>query len=328
LLHFLGDVISPGGNRGKLTILVYHRVPREADPMLPDEIDAEIFCRHMTLLAREFNVLALGEASERLSNGTLPARAVSITFDDGYADNEEVALPILKRLGLRATFFVATGFCEGGIMFNDGVIEAIRRAQPGTHDLTPLGLGNHLLGDARSRRAAADALIGRIRYRPVEERSSFLEPLAAALRSKLPATLMMTPSQIKRVSDEGMEVGGHTVNHPILSSLDESRSRAEIEGGKRRLEEITGRPVNVFAYPNGKPGRDYGPREVALVRQAGFTAAVSTIPGAATRFSDSFQLPRFGSWDRTSYRFGIRLLLMSALGSRAHAVTHTRDAAV
>jgi peptidoglycan/xylan/chitin deacetylase (PgdA/CDA1 family) len=123
---------------------------------------------------------------------------------------------------------------------------------------------------------------------------------------------MMRPAQIKRLYDEGMEIGGHTVNHPILAVLDAQEARAEITGGKHRLEEITGAPVTLFAYPNGKPGEDYGPRDVELVKKAGFAAAVSTRSGVAGRGSDVFQLPRFGPWDRNPRRLGARLLLNCA----------------
>jgi peptidoglycan/xylan/chitin deacetylase (PgdA/CDA1 family) len=282
------------------------------DPILRGEMDAATFEQHVALLAADFNVLPLGEACARLVRGGLPARAACITFDDGYADNEQTALPILKRFGAPATFFVATGFIDGGIMFNDGVIEAVRRAPAGTYDLSRLGLGMHSLDDSTSRRAAIDALLAQIKYRPPGERCALVERIAAEMHSTLPKDLMMRSAQIKRLSDEGMEIGGHAVSHPILAALDARQARAEIIGGKRRLEEITGAPVTLFAYPNGKPGRDYGPRDVELVKQAGFTAAVSTQDGVANRRSDIFQLPRFGPWDRNPRRLGVRLLLNCA----------------
>jgi peptidoglycan/xylan/chitin deacetylase (PgdA/CDA1 family) len=309
LFHFIGNLLSPRGDRGRLSILIYHRVLPAPDPILHEEIDAATFERHMSLLAAEFNVMPLGEACARLARGELPARAVCVTFDDGYADNERVALPILKRFGLQATFFVSTGFSDGGFMFNDGVIEAVRRAPAGTHDLSGLGLGVRTLGDDVERRAAIDALLARLKYRQVRERGALVEQLAATMRSKLPKDLMMRPAQIKRLRDEGMEIGGHTVNHPILAVLEAQEARAEIVDGKRRLEEIIGAPVTLFAYPNGKPGRDYGPRDVALVREAGFAAAVSTVGGVADRGSDIFQLPRFSPWDRNPLRLGMRLLV-------------------
>jgi peptidoglycan/xylan/chitin deacetylase (PgdA/CDA1 family) len=282
------------------------------DPILHDEIDATTFERHIALLAAEFNVLPLGEACARLARGALPARAACITFDDGYADNEQIALPILKRFGLPATFFVSSGFSDGGIMFNDVVIETVRRALAGTHDLSSLGLGCYSLSDSTTRRATVDALLGHLKYRPVGERQALVEQLAEKMGSTLPKNLMMSPAQIRRLHDAGMEIGGHTVNHPILASLDEDQARAEIVDGKRRLEDIIAAPVSLFAYPNGKPGVDYGPRDVELVKKAGFAAAVSTIGGVAGRSSDIFQLPRFGPWDRNPRRLATRLLVSCA----------------
>jgi peptidoglycan/xylan/chitin deacetylase (PgdA/CDA1 family) len=312
LFRFVGDLLSPAGDRGNLSILFYHRARAVPDPILHDEIDAATFEQHMAMLAADFNVLPLGEACARLMRGVLPSRAACITFDDGYADNERTALPILKRFGLPATFFVATGFIDGGIMFNDEVIEAVRHAPPGMHDLSQLGLGRYELGDSSSRRAAINAIIGRIKYLPVGKRNELVEDLAAALHSMSPGDLMMRPAQIKRLYDEGMEIGGHTVNHPILAALDAEEALDEIIGGKRRLEEICGAPVTLFAYPNGKPGRDYGLRDVELVRQAGFKAAVSTLDGVAHRASDVFQLPRINPWERSPRRLGVRLLLSCA----------------
>jgi hypothetical protein len=202
-------------------------------------------------------------------------------------------------------------------MINDSVIEAVRRAPAGSHDLSQLGLGRYSLGDSASRRAAIDALLGQIKYRPPGERGALVEQLAVAMHSTLPKDLMMRSEQIKRLHDEGMDIGGHTVSHPILAVLDAQQARNEIIGGKRRLEEIIGAPVTLFAYPNGKPGRDYGPRDVELVKEAGFTAAVSTLGSVANRSSDIFQLPRFGPWDKSPRRLGVRLLLNCARSTPA-----------
>lgn len=193
-------------------------------------------------------------------------------------------------------------------MFNDGVMEAVRRASAGTHDLSHLGLGVHQLGDSATRRAAMDALIGHLKYRSTSERSALVERVGEALQVLLPRNLMMSPAQVRRLHDEGMEIGAHTVNHPILATLGEDEARAEIVGSRRALEEITGSPVTLFAYPNGKPGRDYGRQHVQLVREAGFAAAVSTIGGIAHRNSDLFQLPRFSPWGKDPLRLGLRLL--------------------
>jgi peptidoglycan/xylan/chitin deacetylase (PgdA/CDA1 family) len=313
LFRLFGNMVSPGGQRGRLIVLMYHRVLAAPDPMLHGEIDAAGFEDHMALLAANFNVLSLAEACERLATGSLPARAVSITFDDGYADNEQVALPILERFGLCATFFISTGFSAGGMMFNDLVIEALRAAPSGHHDLSRFGLGELDLSDMLSRRAASDKVIAALMHRPLSDRQALVQGVTEGLAYPGPrATMMMTPTQIERLHRKGMEIGAHTVKHPILRSISDGEARAEIVESKRTLEDITGAPVTLFAYPNGKPGRDYDLRHVQLVKQAGFAAAVSTTPGIARHGSDVFQLPRFGPWERNTRRLGARLLLSCA----------------
>jgi len=312
LFRGLGGLLSPAGHRGKLAILIYHRILPSLDRLLHDEIDAPTFEQHMRLLAANFNVLPLGEACARLARAALPARAVAITFDDGYADNESIALPVLKRLKLPAAFFISTGFSSGGIMFNDVVIETVRHAPPGNHDLSELGLGTIELDALPSRRTAVERLTVALKHRRPSDRQSIVDRLPEALRSFVPKGAMMTPDQVAKLHREGMEIGAHTVNHPILASLSDDEARSEIVMSKRILEELTGSPVVSFAYPNGKPGVDYGPQHVRLVREAGFRGALSTLPGVADRSSDIFQLPRFGPWDRNPRRLGLRLMASCA----------------
>ena len=318
MFQTVGSLLSPAGRRAKLIILIYHRVLPAADGILHDEIEARSFERQMQLLAAEFNVLPLGEAAERLKTQSLPPRAVCITFDDGYANNEQVAFPILKRHGLRATFFISTGFAAGAVMFNDAIIESVRSARAGEHDLTSLGLGRFDLSDNSRRRAAVDTLIRALKYRTLPERRTLLEQISGAFGSTPASDLMMNSEQIRKLHVEGMEIGAHTVNHPILMSISDTEARAEILDSKHALEDITRSPVTVFAYPNGKPGTDYGPQHVRFVKEAGFAAAVSTSQGVAHRASELFELPRFGPWERRPQRLAIRMLLACARASRGN----------
>jgi len=119
---------------------------------------------------------------------------------------------------------------------------------------------------------------------------------------------MMTSDALCRLRASGMEVGAHTVTHPILARVDPARAEREIRESKRRLEAIAGSAVMLFAYPNGRPGRDYLPEHVRMVREAGFEGAVTTAHGVANAASDPFQLPRFTPWDKTPGRFVLRLM--------------------
>ena len=121
-------LVHPGGGRGRLSIFIFHRVPEQKDPMLPGEPDAAEFDMLIGWISDLYRVLPLSEAVDRLADGTLPARAAAITFDDGYLDNLEIAAPILRKHGACATLFIATDAIERGIMWNDLVIDALRNA--------------------------------------------------------------------------------------------------------------------------------------------------------------------------------------------------------
>jgi peptidoglycan/xylan/chitin deacetylase (PgdA/CDA1 family) len=301
-------LLSPAGARGRLSILIFHRVHEQPDPLFPGEPDAAAFEAQMRWVGAWFNVVPLAAAVELLYAGNLPARALSITFDDGYADNAEVAAPILSRLGLTATFFVATGFLEGGCMWNDRIIEAIRRCRSEKLDLTSIGLGVLCLESVAERRKAVMTLLNSIKHRSPDDRATAVDAVVEAAGGGTAPSLMMSSEQVRRLSLLGMEVGAHTVSHPILTRLNSASARQEILANKEHLEQLLGWPVKLFAYPNGVPHQDYTAEHVQMVRDCGFTAAVTTAWGAAAANTDRYQLPRFTPWDRTRLRYGARLL--------------------
>lgn len=314
LLKALAGVLSPAGSRAGLLTLIFHRVVARHDALNPDEPDAAEFATRMDLLRELFNVMTLREAAERMATDSLPARAACITFDDGYENNCSIAAQILSARGMSATFFVATGFLGTGCMWNDVIIEAVRRSAVRL-DLTDIGLGSHELCDDLARASLAGELLSKLKYRPHGERHRLAEMIAGAAGGVTPRNLMMSEAQVRQLADCGMEVGAHTVSHPILANLDDATARLEICESKDRLEAITGSRVTSFAYPNGRPGRDYRSVHVGLVREAGFAAAVSTAWGCARAGADRFQIPRVSPWDRTAARYALRLLRTYVQGS-------------
>jgi peptidoglycan/xylan/chitin deacetylase (PgdA/CDA1 family) len=303
------SLLSPAGRSGRLSILIYHRVLREADPLFPELPSATEFEARMRWVSSSFNVLPLQQAVRQLFDGTIPARALAITFDDGYADNEELAAPILCGLGLSATFFITTGFLGGGCMWNDRVIEAVRACTAGTLDLSALGLGTHPLDAPAQRSRAIGNVLKRIKHLEQAERDRVTDAIAEAAGAAVQPALMMSHDQVRSLRAMGMEVGAHTVTHPILARLTPAIAFDEMQRGKNELEELLGEPVRLFAYPNGVPQQDYTAEHTRMARECGFDAALSTAWGAASARSDRFQLPRFTPWDRTQTRFGARMLL-------------------
>jgi peptidoglycan/xylan/chitin deacetylase (PgdA/CDA1 family) len=304
----LFGMMSPAGARGRLSVLIFHRVNQQPDPLFPDEMHARQFDRVCGWLAAWFNVLPLDVAARHLEAGTLPARAACITFDDGYADNCAVAMPILQRHGLTATFFIATGFLDGGCMWNDTIIATIRGCEAEVLDLSTMGLGRHPLHSIEDRRTAIAVLIDQIKYRPVDERDALGAQMAGLARASKPVDLMMTSDQVRTMHNSGMQIGAHTVSHPILARLSDRQAREEIQDSKQFLEQILDARVGLFAYPNGRPGQDYLPGSVDIVRSIGFDAAVSTEWGASRLGDDPLQIRRFTPWDASRVRFGARLL--------------------
>lgn len=290
-----------------LAVLTFHRVLPRRDPLLPGEPDAADFSSVVDLLATHFNVLALSDAVALLKRGQLPPRAVCITLDDGYANNYTIARPILAARGLPATVFVATGFLDGGRMFNDTVIEAVRRA-PLVFDLTDIGLGSYHLVDDATRVRAINEIIRQLKHQEPAARSASAAAIAARAGLTMDDGPMMSREQLRQLHRAGIEIGAHTSSHPILTSLDDDSARREIEGGRRELEAIIGSPVALFAFPNGKPGVDYDRRHVGMVAAAGFEAAFSTAWGTAGENFDTFQLPRIAPWGESPLRYALQIV--------------------
>src|SRR5690349_21269394 len=295
-------------SRGRLSILTFHRVFAAPDPLLPGEPSAEQFEALLAHVKRNYSVLPLTDAIRRLYNGTLPARAVAITLDDGYADNLSVAAPILKRLQLPATVFIATGYLDGDCMFNDVVIHAIRAAKQERLELAHLGLGAYSLASIADRRSAINQIIGRIKYLPAAERSRRAQSILDACATTAPVGLMLKRELVRSLIDFGLDVGGHTITHPILTNISPSDAWHEIQAGKEELEQLIRRSVSLFAYPNGCPGSDYTGEHVRMVRDAGFLAGATTARGVASRESDPLQLPRFAPWTRQPLKFDLLML--------------------
>ena len=301
------SLLSPAGPKARLSVLIFHRVLPEPDPLFPDEVHAARFDQILEWLNSLFNILPLDEAIALAKAGRLPTRAAAITFDDGYADNHDVAMPLLKKHRNSATFFIATDFLDGGRMWNDSIIAAVRNAPAAELNLEAIGLGRLPVGSIDQKRAAIQALIGRLKYLPNEVRTETVARVVASSGSSMPSDLMMTSDQVLRMHQNGMGVGAHTCSHPILASLSPEEALAEVRDGRSRLESIIGNRVGLFAYPNGKPEQDYRSEHADMVKRLGFDAAVSTAWGALRSETDYFQIPRFTPWDQSRMRFGLRM---------------------
>jgi peptidoglycan/xylan/chitin deacetylase (PgdA/CDA1 family) len=307
---FMKSVIglaSPGGRNGRLSILIFHRVLDAPDPLAPSEPDIARFHELMRWIADWYNVLPFDEAVARLRSGSLPPRAAAITFDDGHVDGYTHALPVLQHYGLSAIFFVPGGFIDGGWMWDDSLVEAVRNAQG---DWLETGIASIPAAPVRTtaeKLALLTRLVTTVKYLPPSARRDIVARIVESSGVTLAGSIMLNAAQIRALRDAGMQIGSHTLTHPLLAICTEAEAEAEIAADRERLAAVLGEPVRFFAYPNGKPYADYSRRHVEMVRRLGFEAAVTTCWGVNTRKTDPYQLLRFTPWDRNRLRFGMHM---------------------
>jgi peptidoglycan/xylan/chitin deacetylase (PgdA/CDA1 family) len=300
--------------RPRVPILTFHRVNNDDDPFMPS-LPTSVFAARMSHIARHYRVLTVEELAERLQEGRVPRNALGLTFDDGYRDNLTHAAPILKRLGLPATAFLVTGHIDTPqALWFDRLAMAFKTA---TTRRVALGNGHLLsLGTVGERLAGLDAALDHLKHVSDDERSGSIERLIAALRSnpERPKRLMLSWDEVDALRGLGFSIGAHTVTHPILSRLAPDRAWDEIHGSKIAIEKALGDPVRAFAYPNGGPD-DYNETVTCLVRDAGFTCALTTRRGLNDTDTPVLELRRGGPWEHHLPTFALKLAYYSATGA-------------
>ncbi len=290
----------------RLLIFSFHRVLPAPDALLSTEPTAVDFASRLDWIGSYLQVLPLPAAAQRLREGSLPTRAACITFDDGYRNNAEIAGPMLDKKGMPASFFIATGAIERGAMWNDLVIEAVRRCGRNL-DLEEFDLGVMHIPDEHARGQVLLRVLERLKYLPIATRAAIADALHARHCGTTPQ-LMMTQTQVRGLARKGHDVGAHTMTHPILQKVDVDQARAEIEGSRDWLAKVLGVSPVSFAYPNGRPGIDFDETHMRLVGEAGFRCAVSTRWGCATPRSNILSLERFAPWENSRSGFVSRIL--------------------
>lgn len=281
----------------RIAILRYHAICGDegaeyADPSIC--ISPAAFEQHVRYLAANYRVLPLDEAVRRLASGSrLPANAVAITFDDGYADNLEAART-LNRHGLSATFFITAGCLAGEQPFWLSEIRQLLFSMPdGPVRLAAPGVTLELtLGDQPSRQAATRTLTRVIKSHPIPVREALRDQLRQAAGAPVRDGYMLTWEQLAEMQRLGMIVGAHTLTHPNLPSAGGRDAHAEIAGSKARLEQELGTSVTLFSYPNGGAERYYTPDLQRMVKECGFEAALTSRNGFAGPSSDLYALER------------------------------------
>jgi peptidoglycan/xylan/chitin deacetylase (PgdA/CDA1 family) len=250
--------------------------------------------RQLRFLRRSTNVVDLRQALTSLATGRpLPARAVAITFDDGYRDQLELASPMLERLGLPATFFLIPGVLSRTVRpWWELIAWAFTRA---TREVIAWEGTTVALRTPAERRAGLLAVIERLKRHPGAAREAAIEELTSTLAPAGDPSddqMFLDWDGARRLVRGRLTVASHTFHHGILSQEDEPAQRRDLLLSRQQLERELGVPVDLLAYPNGRLG-DYDQTTMAAARQAGYTHAITTMPGWNRPSTPPYEILRF-----------------------------------
>lgn len=298
------------GKSPRFQILIYHKVSPDPHPYY-EPVAPEVFERQMSFIGRHYRVMDLLELVERSATGSVPPKAVAITFDDGYRDNYDYAFPILKKLGLPATIFVATGVTgTRNRLWHDRVFDAFRFTKAEHARLNYPHTRELILDSPQARKESLHSALTAVRSLWGQAQRRLVEDIEDALLPVLPSEppLMLDWDQIAEMHANGISIGSHSVSHPILSRLPDEELKRELSESKRELSERLGAPIEAFAYPNGKAD-DYSPSVKKILNDCGYRCAVTTVRGFNIPCSDPFELKRDLPWESEIELFRFKLFL-------------------
>ncbi len=299
-------------------VLMYHRIGEPGLDPWSLCVTPKHFQQHLEVLQKYAHPMGLKELTQSHHRGSMPQRAVAITFDDGYADNLYNAKPLLERYSIPATIFVTTGHinCQREFWWDE--LEHLL-LQPGKlpEKLTLVIEGNtHTwkLGaaanyseeqyqmdfDSKSWETQAGSRLcfyysiwQTLRFLPYTVQIKELETIKAWIGNQGGLRSSHRSLSSKELCVLGknplVEIGSHTATHSLLWAQSQKSQLKEIQQSKAYLEELLNYPVTSFAHTYG----NYAPPTIPLMQEAGLERACTTNEGMVWKYSDCFQLPRF-----------------------------------
>lgn len=291
--------LASGFRDASAVILMYHSVlpdpSLQADSLGAIVHSALTFRAQMELLARDFYPISLDQVGKHVRDGDdLPKRSVVVTFDDGYADNYEVAMPSLNQAAVPATFYVTVDCIDNRKLpwptrlrfaFRNTKQSAWTESLAKTWPLT-------LPADREKAFLASCDLCCQLSGALQE---AFLRRIEQELEACLPSqsgSLMMSYDQLRALTHNGHIVGSHTMTHPNMAYLKEDEALLELTESKRRLESQLETPIKHFSYPCPALSPHWSARTVEQCRAVGYETAVTTDSGLTRRGDNPLCLKR------------------------------------
>ncbi|QHL89098.1 polysaccharide deacetylase family protein [Nibribacter ruber] len=311
-------------------VLMYHRVTDSSQDVWDISVRPDLFEQQLQLLQEDYQVLPLPELVARADKNSLKRKSIALTFDDGYLDNFLVAKPLLEKYGLPATFFIAGGQAEAEkgfwwdeledlVLGSQNLPARFSMAVAGAKVEIELDKESFLTGSLQQKLSQWKA-VGQepetqrgklflqlwqlLRPLPYVEQQDYLARLrewAGAHNISKPAHGRMSQTQLQDLARHPLfKLGGHTVSHPLLSSLSKARQYQELAENQEVLQDLTGSPVQACSFPYGA----YNSDSLAVAQSLGYTAAFTTQEKSISRQTNPFQLGRVQVPNLSKQAFG------------------------
>ncbi len=299
--------------RSKAIVLAYHRVISLKQDAQLLSVSPENFELHLKFLSNNYFPLSLHDLIEGLRRGNIPNKSVILTFDDGYLDNLIYAKPLLEKYNFPATVFVSSGYIDKDEEFWWDELERIILLSQSIPNKLSLKIGdnvyewNIIQGEEYENWNVAKKYLPNSKFslyldlhkllRPIkkENRDNILNDLRKQLKiekKSRPCYRVVSSIELNNLCSDGLiEIGSHTVTHPVLSDQDENIQNFEIFRSKKDIEKHLQKKVQTFSYPFGGKG-DIGNGTVSFVKDSGYKGAVANFFGIVTKKTDPFLLPR------------------------------------
>lgn len=290
---------SRARRQADLAVLMYHGVVRDLrGPAAYGDlfVSSRDFATHLAHLKRYYQPLSLADIVEALSTNTpFPPRAVAVTFDDGYVNTLEVALPLLAEAGIPATVFVPTDLIgTPRYLWFDGLRLLVHHAWESRNPFD-LGSGVVVPGVAPSQQEALYmSLCGQVLDVPLPERASVQSAIDRAIErtgllGRFPEFALTTWNTLRTAVAGGvLSVGSHTIAHGDLTVMSLAEQAADLRASRERIEQELGVACPSIAYPYGRWNSD----SPVAARDAGYRCAMTVDPGFANVTDSPFSLKR------------------------------------
>lgn len=289
-------------------VLMYHRVFDGDADAFNICVSPQNFDEQMSELQRSFTPMQLSELVPAIQHNTIPDRAVVVTFDDGYEDNGDFALPLLRKFGIPATFFIVSGTLDGSTHYWWDELANLFQTAPLSAGDTQVEVGGQALRlpfqNNADRATAIASVHKRLMAHPADRQRVLTEISSwANVDYESESYQVLQRDRLSEIATDALiELGAHSVSHPQLPKLAVAQQQAEVSESLAAIAELTHRPVP-FAYPFG----DHNDETVEIVRSSGAECAVTVEQHLVDRNTDLFRIPRFHVHDWSGSHFRAKL---------------------